>query len=295
MEWLTLVALLAAAVAFFVAAEHAHELRGGGLMPKLALVGALLMFLLTLALLGQAGLPGEFARPVAVVICFFTMLGCFWKAKTSADEHRPIGLLVAAVLGLTIFALGFFVWFGVTDAPTPPAVAGAEGDSHGAMDLTSADPDTAVRAQIHRFLARRRDLEKRLEVDIPAYERRLAEQLYEVKQELTIAPESNKPRLTDELREIARLLVAVEKEKQQTASLISRVRGELRRLERYRDSRNFLVDDKQLQSELDHVWAEAGAAIAEPVDKRIGSGAISELQVEEKLNQLLTGDAPGGT
>jgi hypothetical protein len=169
----------------------------------------------------------------------------------------------------------------VSEAPPPgpddPLVA-ENGEDAGGDDIDR---------RLKRFGQRRRALEMRLQQKIPEFRRHLDGQVTEIKIELGRASEATKPTLEEEIREIARLLLAVEREEQETRDLIVRIGQEQRRLERLRESRAVLGDDEALVGELDRVWQEAGAQLSRPIDERLGAGAIARTEVDRKLAELM--------
>jgi hypothetical protein len=190
------------------------------------------------------------------------------------DGARPLAAFVSAALGLTLFAVAFTLHF------ANPGKVAAE---------TAGTPDgaTAIEAHLRRFEETERGLDMRLMSGIPDFRRKLEADAATVKGELPSASAAAKVRLEDELREIARLMLAVDRETEETKDLIARVRQERRRLERLRDTREYLGDDQQLMAELDAVWKQAGARLSRPLDTMLGSGAVASAQVDQKVAELM--------
>ena len=271
---LSLIILALCAAAFFLASEWANELRVASLRSQAALAGAVGLFVGAVIVLSKHPLGDGFPHVAAVILTGMTGLACFWFCKTHVDEGKPMGGFVAAVLGLTIFGIGFVIHFG--DAPTPRQNPEME-----------ASQSTDIGFQLNRLTGQKRELESRLLQGIPEFRRKLRGDVEEVKRELNAATAGVKLRLDDELKEIARLLLALEDEERQTQDLISRLKQEERRLERLRETQTNLADGDDLRKELDAVWAQAGARLQKPLDAKLGSGAIADALVQQKMAEIL--------
>jgi hypothetical protein len=279
MVWLTLAALGVCAVLFYLAAEHAAELREGSNVSRFTLFGAAASFVLAVILLDQAPPAEGFPRVLGIALPAVSGLACFWFCKGHVDLRKPVAAFLSAILGLALCGMAILVL--VSEAPPPgpddPLVA-ENGEDAGGDDIDR---------RLKRFGQRRRALEMRLQQKIPEFRRHLDGQVTEIKIELGRASEATKPTLEEEIREIARLLLAVEREEQETRDLIVRIGQEQRRLERLRESRAVLGDDEALVGELDRVWQEAGAQLSRPIDERLGAGAIARTEVDRKLAELM--------
>jgi len=276
MTWLTIGILIVTGVAFFVAAEFASGVRRGRTVSMVALLVAAGAFVGVLPLLVNYG-PGDgFGKFLAAAACGLSGLACFWFTKTHVDNRSNLGGFIAATLGLTMFAVGFVVFFGEPAEPGP-------------VDLASDDPEIAIGRQLARFSEQHRALEMRLIDGIPQFRRKLRSDAADVKQAIGKATQATKIRLQDELKEIARLMLALEKEEVETKDLIVRLEQEQRRLERLRDTRQYLGDNDALHDELDSMWQQAQQRINKPLDAKLGTGIIENTQVDQKVDELLKG------
>ena len=271
MSWITLAALGLCAAAFFVASDLAPGMRRGRFDARMAFFGAGVFFILTVWLVQAVGVEDGFPTFLGVAIAAIGGVGCFWHTKTHVDHGRSTGAFAAAILGLALFGVAFLLQFS----------GGAAGP------LTGPDGTDLVTQQLERLDQRHRELEERRYEAIPKFLSKLSGDAAEVRRELQRAPEGTKVSLKAELREIARLMLAVEEEERQTEALISRVKQERRRLERLRDSKTVLADDDELLASLDEVWQEAGKQLARPINDRLGGGAIEATRVDQKVQSLL--------
>ena len=268
MSLLTIAALAGTALLFFLCSERAMGVRRGEASSRVLLLAAALGFLATIYLLTHAPLHDGFEKLLGVGIPALATLACFWFVKVHVDHGAVPAGVISASLGLAMSAVGFLVLFG--EAPRPE----------------EATPHT-IEAQLHRLSERERGLDLRLLQGIPEFRRQLFADADAVRMELPRASEASKLRLREELREIARLLLAVESEEESTKELLVRIRQEVRRLERLRSSKEVLVQEDALLVELDRIWQQAGSQLSRPLDRELGAGAIGELRVDAKLRELL--------
>jgi hypothetical protein len=283
MTWIALAALLVCALAFYVACENAPGLRRGKLLAYLLILFAAACFAATgYLVLHYLPLDG-FAKYFTVIVAVLTGLACFWHGQKHFDRRLFTSALLAAILGVTLFGSAFFLLLGdlarFRESQRPAAL----------LDLS---PPQRVEQQLARLADRRQALEARLLAGIPDFRRKLAGDAALVKKELSAADALSKPRLEDELTEIARLMLAVDVEERETGELLSRIRQEQRRLQRVLSSQETLVDAQPLTAELDAMWAEAGTRLSKPLDARLGAGTIAATAVEQKLGELLHNPPP---
>lgn len=278
MVYVSIGALAVCALMFFIAAEAAGGVRQGRRASMLYVVLAAIAFLVAAPLLVRFAPSEGFERFVILAVAGITGISCFWFTKTHVEHQRPVGGLVAATLGLVMFAVAFVVWFG---KPQPPVVD--------PTDATAQTVGNQTGVQLERLEERRVALESRLLSGIPEFRRSLMSDAAEVRRELVTAGAGAAVRLDAELRDIAKLLLALDAEETETRDLISRIKQEQRRLERLRNSQQYLDSDDALIAELDQIWQEAGAKLAIPIESKVGSGAIEEAQLQQKLNELQGG------
>lgn len=296
MVWITLLALALMSVAVFVAAEYAHGIRAGEKRSLLAVAIAAVLFVLTLPLLVKYPPSGEgFARFVAVAIASLTGFACFWFTKSHIDRARPLGAFLSTIFGLAMFGLGFILWFG------QPAPATADGSADPADVLAALTPEAKLARQQERLVEQQRGLEDRLLVTIPDARRQFRQQAGEVQRALVNASSAMRPQLENEMKEIARQLLAVDREEVRTRDLIERVKQEQRRLQRLATSQNLSGDLASLDDDLDQLWRDTQQQINASIDSSVDIGAINELELQSKVSELMNapgagspGPAPGG-
>ncbi len=277
--WIATCAWGGCAFAFYLAAESAHEMRHGKLLAYVKLAAAALLFLVSGYLLLNHLPPEGFARVFTVVVATLTGLACFWFGQKHFNHRHYTSSLLCAVLGLTMFASAFFTQFGDFERLRHTDTSAVDQE---------LDPTQRINQEIARLAESKNALEKRLLSGIPDFHRKLQQDAAQVKKEMDSAGPDAKARLSDELTEIARLLLATDVEKKQTRDLLSRIRQEQRRLERLLSSQETLVDDEALHTQLDAMWAEAGTRLSRPLDDRLGTGSIADSAVQQKLDELLS-------
>lgn len=155
-------------------------------------------------------------------------------------------------------------------------------------EVVQLDPQQRLDQQIQRFTEQRERIEQQLATDLPKFREQQQQQADKVRREISGASPSRKVLLEDEAKEIARLLVALDKEEIALRETRSRLDQEIRRLERLRGSQDLLsTDNEKLMAELDESWSRTGAAIDQPLKSRLGTGAIEDLAVQKRARELL--------
>ena len=264
----------------------------------------LLLALLTTAIaLGSAAqLAGALARGNAQakawwIVAVLVTVPTFWFAY-----HEPLYPDLFAYLGAGIAAVGACIVFGL-------AIRHAVAKRHLATwcsllftavlivlalvvirDLPASEFDFGrrpIQEQVEQLDRKQQALVTRRDEGIAQVRARAERDATAIRTELAGRPEpAQAARLEGELREIARLLLALEEEQTRTESLISRLAQEARRLERTHDAAAILGQDSDLAQELDRLWRESAAGIARPLDEKLGSDAITRARIDAKLAEL---------
>ena len=143
-------------------------------------------------------------------------------------------------------------------------------------------------APLDRVEDQRRALEERLAMGIPDFRRLLHEQAGEIWAARANAnSNATRQQLGSELRDVARLLVALDAYERECEDMVIRLRSAERRIQRQLASEESLGPDASgLLAEVESLEQEAGAKLAVRLDPRLGSGPIDELLVDEQLRRL---------
>ncbi len=274
MAWVPVSTVAVCAVACVLAAEFAGGLRERRPSSLLWLLIAAVTFCVAVALTRGRAPAADLQRWIAIGAPLTAAAVCLWFARAHGVRRQPLGSVVSGVLALS---LGSLAVFGLGGTPSPDAT------------VSAAETDTSrnIDDQVTRLGSRRRALELRLTRDIPQFRRKLREDASTARNELQTAGAANRERLREELREVAKLMLAVDREESDARELTTRIGQEIRRLERLRTSRQVLADDTALVAELDAIWQRAGQQLSQPIDDRLGTGAIADAEIEAKLDELI--------
>ena len=275
MAWLGAIATGICGFAFFVASEWASGLKDRKLTSRGALGVAMTLFIGCIATLVCFPPAEGLQRNLVVAISGATALACFWFVKSHVNHFRGNAAVVAGLLGLSASALGFVVL--IDKMPKVPIQATAEKPAESSEEW--------VARQKSDLAKQRKELERRLTLEIPEKIRKLQNQADETKRDMANANAGNKVRLESDLQEIAQMLVALEKKQAEISILIPRIKSQERRLERVEISK-LLDDNEGIRNQVDEVWKEAAAAISKPVDEARGS-TVDDLDVKNKMSELL--------
>lgn len=272
MSWFSLAALI---LSGFVVVGAAR-VRGGpprGLIATAVACAALTAAVLVVIRFGPgAGL----LRVLAVGVPGLACIACYWAVHLHIESSQPGAGFRATLLGFGMFCLAFLMQFGER---------GLIESWNRLGEGPGADDERRISAQASRLAERERELEQRLKVGIPEFRAGLEQQAGEVGRELATAPASVGTRLEWELKEIVRLLLALEQEEKALDELLARLRQEQRRLARLAESQNVLGEHDELLTELDEVWSEAGQRLSRPLDDRLGVGVLAESLVAERMQK----------
>ncbi|MCY2928207.1 MAG: PDZ domain-containing protein [Planctomycetota bacterium] len=130
-------------------------------------------------------------------------------------------------------------------------------------------------------------MKKRLDVDIPTLRNQLGQQAEAAKNSLRTADAERRTRLEEELKEIARSELAAEKYEKDVRGLLTQLESGARQLERYRSMMDTHQEsDEHIRAELDTMAQEIGTKLSVPLDRRIGAGAIEDLDLVARLDAI---------
>jgi hypothetical protein len=143
-------------------------------------------------------------------------------------------------------------------------------------------------ANFNSLLEKRRELKQRLENEIPALRNKIALQAEDVKKLLATASTADKERLSNELNEIARADLAAEAHEKDVRELLSQLDSGARQLDRLREfAKSDPNSDEKLRVELEKMALDIGTRLSVPLDLRIGSGPIEDLELKARLDAIV--------
>lgn len=276
MAWISIIATGLSSFASYVAAEWASGLKEGKLLSKLALSAAVLFFFGSIAALVCFPPTVGLQRYLVVAMTGATALASFWFAKSHVDHFRGKAALVASLLGLASSSLGFVVF--IDKLPEYR------------VQLPGTEPPETLEQWVARvskkLTTQRKEFQRRLNEDIPKQQRELESQATAAKTAIANASAGTKVKLEEELKQIARLLVTLEKKQHQYKNdLIPRIESEERRLARA-GILQALEGDADIQRQVDDVWKSADTAIGMSVVQPLESD-VGDAEVQNKINELL--------
>ena len=231
------------------------------------------------------------AGRTSYIVAFIALL-TFFGARGLVAEHLLGGVwLITAALALGLAFLsslkGIVKAKGAGRVPPMGAAVGL-GFILFMMGGNYFGEERNIAIELQRLQDRRAEIEDRLDDGIPDFLSTLEKQADDVREALKTATPSTRVGLESELRQIARLYVAVERERGNTRNLIQRLDQELRRLERLQESQKILdEDDEELKTELDALWKQTEVALENPIDSRLDAGIADDAAVSAKYEQLL--------
>ncbi|MEM7201298.1 MAG: hypothetical protein AAF628_13585 [Planctomycetota bacterium] len=273
----TLIALVAAVVALLTVAQMAGAARGSlrGDTRQSWWIAAGLALTAVVVLLAQAPLARGLETQIALAVAAGGAAGCVLYLFRYLLRRQLLAGATSLGLGLGLATIAQWIALGEATAASHPR---------------NLDSPAGITAHLERLDERQTALEDRVAHDLPQLQTQLLAQAAEVRAELKNAVGADAApahRLRGELREIARLLLALEAEGEQATELIARLRQETRRLERLRGAAVLESDTAALATELDELWQQAGVRLNVPLDRRLGADAIAEVEVDRRFAELL--------
>lgn len=268
MPWLLLLALMATAMVLGTAAQLAGGLVRGTAQAKAWWILAVLVSAPTFWFAYHEPLYPDYAAYLGAAIPAVGACIVFGLAIRHAIAKRHLATWCSLLFTALLIVLGLIV---IRDLPASEFDFGRR----------------PIQEQIEQLDRKRQALVIRRDEGIPEVRARAERDADTIRSELAAKPGPEQTaRLEGELREIARLLLALDEESNRTKSLISRLSQEARRLERTHDAAAILGQDSELAQELDRLWRESAAGISRPLDEKLGSNAITRAQVDAKLAEL---------
>lgn len=185
------------------------------------------------------------------------------------------------------------LWIGVPGSVLLLGVltgAAVSPDTYQRLGIVRQSPIERAETQRAQLAERLQGLEVRRETNIPEFEDKLREQAASVREQLQgeRSPEVEDA-LKRELREIASLLVALDKYRVRVLDTLTLLKSSDRQLERLILSRDALgPESDELLEQAAETEADAAALLEITLNRTLGmGGAISEAEVDQKLETLL--------
>ncbi len=148
--------------------------------------------------------------------------------------------------------------------------------------------EPAVHSPLELLHARRSDLEKRITTSVPDFREMLEKQATEVRAELAkTSSQTAKDALQNELREVARTLVALDAYERESQETLRNLGAATRRLQRTEFSEEHLGEDaEKMLAEAHDLEQEAAGKLEVKLGMKLGEGAIQDTLIDEKLREL---------
>ncbi|MBN2329163.1 MAG: hypothetical protein JXR73_18635 [Candidatus Omnitrophica bacterium] len=149
---------------------------------------------------------------------------------------------------------------------------------------------TEPERRIQEIAQQKREIDARLQREIPEFVRLLYEQAADIKKELNSATEaSKKSYLMDELEDIARTFVFLDKEESEYKDLLSELSSIERTLIRLKESEKLFGSEyedfmEQSRNAMTKAKAKLTVKINLDMDKSV---SLNEIQIQEKMDELL--------
>ena len=172
---------------------------------------------------------------------------------------------------LIISVLGFFVVKQFTGPPQPK------------LSRDAAKSAAVLRTKLTEAQAQRQSMETRLNVQIPEFRQMLGGQVAQVRGQAADATSADA-----ELREIAQMMVGLDKHEKELRAGIPRWQAIERRIERKIAATETFdkAEEKQLLDDIQKEEVETEKKLKVELSSHIGRGVLADTEVEQKLEQL---------
>ena len=172
---------------------------------------------------------------------------------------------------LIVSVLGFFVVKQLTGPPQPK------------ISREAARTAAVLRTKLSEAQTQRQALETRLNIQIPEFRRLLSGQVAQVRAQATGGTAAD-----DELKEIAQIMVGLDKYEKELAAAIPRWSAIERRIERNIAATETLdrAEEKKLLADIQQEEVATEKKLKVELNSHIGRGVLANTEIEQKIQQL---------
>lgn len=165
-------------------------------------------------------------------------------------------------------------------------IQGIQNSSHRSHSPKLSEPEK----RLQELAQQKREIKKRLETEIPEFVRLLYAQANEIKKELNTATDSaQKDYLMEELTDIAKTFVFLDKEENDYKDITSELSSIERTLVRLKESEKLFGSEyEEFMNQSRDAMAKAKAKMTVKIDLNMDKNTtLNEIQVQEKVTELL--------
>ncbi len=221
--------------------------------------------------------PFPLIRYHRVIITIFCVLGIFAMLPKKGMSLLPFA----------VFLIAFSFLFIGSNEDFKSKLSAFKNQVHAIVE-DSRKPETE--RQLEAIEEQKETLENRIEQEIPKFMKLLYSQAREIKEELQQNPSpSTKSYLMDELDEIARTMLVLDKEKREYNDLVSELSSIERTLIRLKESEKlFEPEYEEFMDESRKAIIKSRAKLGVRLDNELGRAkALEEIEVRKQVEELL--------
>jgi hypothetical protein len=148
---------------------------------------------------------------------------------------------------------------------------------------------SSIEWQTKEVLSQLEFLNRKISSDIPEFRNKLQKQCETIKANMPNCTADQRKTLNDELNEIAATFVALDEQEEECKKRIFELQHAERALDRAKSGRTNLSDEYlKMVDNINKNAAAVRVKLAVDIEKRVGSGAIAGVKIQEKLKQIMS-------